>query len=86
MREPVKDPARLENITPALSVGVFSLSHRIGAKGTVHLSHTFRGRESGDFPRNAAAKGTKRRMDTFRDRPHGAAMTAAVISRQRPAG
>jgi len=85
MREPVKDPARLENITPTLSVGVYSLSHRIGAKGTVHLSHTFRGRESGDFPRNVATKGEKRRTDTFRDLPHGA-MTAAVISRQRPAG
>jgi len=57
MREPVKDLARQEQITPAFSVGVCSLSHRLGAKGTFHLSHSFRGRDSGDLPETLPRKG-----------------------------
>ncbi|MBR0254700.1 MAG: hypothetical protein IJQ69_02135, partial [Bacteroidales bacterium] len=62
-------------ISPILLIS--SLSHWIGAKGTVHLSHSFRGRESSKFPQKAVTKGKKRRPDAFRDKVDDA-MTGVI--------
>ncbi len=63
-------------ISPILLIS--SLSHWIGAKGTVHLSHPFRGRESSKFPQKAVTKGKQRRPDAFRDKVDDATTTAVI--------
>ena len=72
----------LSRIVVGTKIGIIplipSLSHWIAAKGTVHLSYNFRGRESGESPEKAATKGKKRRTDDFRDKVDAAKTTAVI--------